>query len=57
MLLLDTGICILDVNNSIREITFTLTSLSPLTLAERYDLAVNFPYAAEGALLAFMVCS
>ena len=55
LLLLDTAMCILDVNNAIRELTFTLTSTAPLTLAERYDLTSNLPYAVTNSLFAYMV--
>ena len=55
MFLLDTSMCIIDVNNAIREITLTLTSTSPLSLADRYDLTDNLPYVVENALYAWMV--
>ena len=55
MFLLDTATSIIDVNNAIREITFTLTSTSPDTLADRYANLV-LPWPVENALYAFMVC-
>ena len=55
MFLMDTSICIIDVNNAIREITLTLTSTSSLSLEDRYALTYNLPYAVENALYAFMV--
>ena len=56
MLLLDTSLCIIDVNNLIREVTFTLTSDSPVTLAERYSKLI-LPWRVESALFAYMVRS
>lgn len=55
MFLLDTAMCILDVNNAIREITLTLTSTSPLSLSDRYDLTDNLPYDVTNSLFAYMV--
>ena len=55
LLLLDTAICILDVNNAIREVTFTLTSSAPLTLNERYVLTSSLPYAVDKLIFAYMV--
>jgi len=54
MFLLDTATCIIDVNNAIREITLTLTSTSPLSLADRYELASNLPWPVESALYSYM---
>ncbi|KZV63927.1 hypothetical protein PENSPDRAFT_757585 [Peniophora sp. CONT] len=54
MLLLDTATSIIDVNNAIREITFTLTSTSSDTLADRYDNMV-LPWPVQNALYAFMM--
>ncbi|VDB86988.1 unnamed protein product [Peniophora sp. CBMAI 1063] len=54
MLMLDTATCIIDVNNAIREITFTLTSTSADSLADRYDNLV-LPWPVENALYAFMM--
>lgn len=55
MFLLDTAMCIIDVNNAVREITYTLMSTSSASLADRYKLTNNLPYPVEGALYAFMV--
>ncbi|EJF61537.1 hypothetical protein BD309DRAFT_931103 [Dichomitus squalens] len=54
MFLLDTSMCIIDVNNAIREISLTLTSTSTLSLSDRYALTDNLPYAVENALYAWM---
>ncbi|VDB99127.1 unnamed protein product [Peniophora sp. CBMAI 1063] len=53
MLLLDTAMCIIDVNNAIREITFTLYATASGTLADRYNNLV-LPWPVENALYAFM---
>lgn len=55
MLLMDTAICIIDVSDAIREITLTLTSNTNMSLADRYALTDNFPWAVEDALYAWMV--
>lgn len=55
MLMLDTAMCIIDVNNAIREITFTLYPTSSDSLADRYNNVV-LPWPVENALYAFMVC-
>ena len=55
MFLMDTSMCIIDVNNAIREMTDTLTSNSSLSLADRYALTASFPWPVESALYAFMV--
>ncbi|KIP03865.1 hypothetical protein PHLGIDRAFT_222482 [Phlebiopsis gigantea 11061_1 CR5-6] len=54
MLLMDTAICIIDVSNAIHEITLTITSNSDISLADRYTLTDNFPWAVEDALYAWM---
>ena len=54
MLMLDTAMCIIDINNAIREITLTLYPASSGSLADRYaDLTL--PWPVENALYAFMV--
>lgn len=55
MFLMDTVICIIDVNNAIKELSYTLTSSSDLSLADRYSLTDNLPWPVESALYAFMV--
>lgn len=55
MFLMDTVICIIDVNNAIKELSYTLTSNSDLSLADRYSLTDNLPWPVESALYAFMV--
>lgn len=57
MFLLDTAMCVLDVNNAIRELTLTLTSTSPLSLSDRYELTFNLPYSVTNSLFAYMVPS
>lgn len=57
MFLLDTAMCILDVHNAISEITLTLTSTAPLSLADRYALTETIPYAVTNSLFAYMVCA
>ncbi|KZV70613.1 hypothetical protein PENSPDRAFT_685327 [Peniophora sp. CONT] len=53
MLMLDTAMCIIDVNNAIREITLTLYPTSSDSLADRYSNLV-LPWPVENALYAFM---
>lgn len=55
MFLMDTSMCIIDVNNAIREISYTLTSNSTMSLADRYNLTDNLPWPVENALYAYMV--
>ena len=57
MFLLDSAMCIIDVNDAIKELSFTLTSDSSLSLADRYDLTNTLPWPVETALYAFMVRS
>ena len=54
MLLLDTALCILDVNSAIREITGTIMSNSTESLTDRYNGLVP-PGNIEAVLYAFMV--
>ena len=56
MFLMDTSIYVIDINNTVKEISYTLTSHSALSLADRYALLANLPWAVESALFAFMVC-
>ena len=56
MFLMDSSICIIDVNNAIKELSYTLTSNLDLSLADRYSLTDNLPWSVESALYAFMVC-
>lgn len=55
MFFMDTAMFIIDVNNTIKEISYTLTSDSDLSLADRYSLTENLPWPVEAALYAFMV--
>ena len=57
MFLMDTSIFFIDVNNAVKEIMFTLTSSSDLSLPDRYSLTDNLPWPVESALYAFMVSS
>ena len=54
MLLLDTSLVIIDVNNAIREITMTILSDSSQSLTDRYNDLV-LPWPVESAVYAFMV--
>ena len=54
MLLLDTTLIIIDVNNAIREITMTIMSNSEESLTDRYNNLV-LPWPVESAIYAFMV--
>ena len=54
MLLLDTSLVIIDVNNAIREITMTILSDSSQSLTDRYNNLV-LPWPVESAVYAFMV--
>ena len=54
MLMMDTVLSVMDVNNAIREITSTLTSTSSQSFKERYDgVALSWPI--DNALYAWMV--
>ena len=57
MLMIDTALYIIDINNTIKEVSYTLTSDAPLPLADRYALTNNLPWPAESALYAFLVRS
>lgn len=57
MFFMDSAICVIDVNNAIKEISYTLTSNSDLSLSDRYSLTDNLPWPAESALYAFMASS
>ncbi|KIP02169.1 hypothetical protein PHLGIDRAFT_130883 [Phlebiopsis gigantea 11061_1 CR5-6] len=54
MFLMDTSIFFIDVNNAVKEIMFTLTSSSDMSLQDRYSLTDNLPWPVESALYAFM---
>ena len=54
MLMLDTAMCIIDINNAIREITLTLYPASSGSLADRYN-DLTLPWPVENELYAFMV--
>lgn len=55
MLILDTALCIIDVNDAIREVTFTLYSTSSGSLADRYDNLILPAAPVESVLYPFMV--
>ena len=55
MLMMDTAICIIDINGAIREITLTLTAASEMSLADRYALKDGYPWTVEDALYGWMV--
>lgn len=54
MLILDTALCVLDVNSVIQEISDTLTSDSTASLQERYKNKYS-SWAVGNAPFAFMV--
>ncbi|VDC03908.1 unnamed protein product [Peniophora sp. CBMAI 1063] len=54
MFMLDTAMCIIDVNNAIREVTLTLFSTSLGTVADRYD-SLALPWTVENAIYSFMM--
>lgn len=55
MFLMDTAIFFIDVNNAVKEISWTLTSNYDLSFADRYELTFALPWPVESALYAFMV--
>lgn len=55
MFLMDSVICIIDVNNAIKELSWTLTSNADLSLADRYALTDALPWPVLSVLYAFMV--
>ncbi|KIP02164.1 hypothetical protein PHLGIDRAFT_20512 [Phlebiopsis gigantea 11061_1 CR5-6] len=54
MFVMDSAICVIDVNNAIKEISYTLTSNSDRSLSDRYSLTLDLPWPAESAIYAFM---
>lgn len=57
MFLMDTAIFFIDVNNAVKEISWTLTSNLDMSLPDRYELTFALPWPVESALYAFMVRS
>lgn len=57
MVVLDTAMFFIDVNNAVKEVSYTLTSDSDLDLSDRYARTAFLPYAAQTALYAFLVRS
>lgn len=45
----------IDVNDALKEVSYTLTRNSDLSLPDRYALIDNLPFPVESALYAFMV--
>ena len=57
MFLMDTAIFVIDIRNTIKEISLTLTSNWDVSLQERYALTDTLPWQIAAALYAFMVRS
>ena len=55
MFLIDSALYIMDINNTIKEISYTLTSHAAESLADKYALTNNLPWAAESAMFAVLV--
>lgn len=55
MLVLDSALYIIDISNTIKEISDTLTSHAPLSLTDRYALTNDLPWPVESALYSFLV--
>ena len=55
MFVLDTAMFVIDIRNAIQEISYTLTSNSTLSFADRYALTDNLPWPVQSALYAFLV--
>lgn len=56
MFLMDTAIFIIDIRNTVKGISLTLTSNWDMSLEDRYALTGSLPWQANAALYAFMVC-
>ncbi|KIP05296.1 hypothetical protein PHLGIDRAFT_161197 [Phlebiopsis gigantea 11061_1 CR5-6] len=54
MVVLDTAMFFIDVNNAVKEVSYTLTSSSDLDLADRYARIAFLPYTTQAALYAFI---
>ena len=54
MFLMDTAMFFIDVNDAVKEVSYTLTSNFGLSLSDRYSLTGNLPFPTESVLYAFM---
>ncbi|KIP09011.1 hypothetical protein PHLGIDRAFT_350665 [Phlebiopsis gigantea 11061_1 CR5-6] len=54
MFLMDTAMYFIDINDALKEVSYTLTRNSDLSLPDRYALIDNLPFPVESALYAFM---
>ncbi|KIP01779.1 hypothetical protein PHLGIDRAFT_38176 [Phlebiopsis gigantea 11061_1 CR5-6] len=54
MFVLDTTMFVIDIRNAVQEISYTLTSHSTLSLADRYALTDNLQWPVQSALYAFL---
>ncbi|KIP02128.1 hypothetical protein PHLGIDRAFT_309370 [Phlebiopsis gigantea 11061_1 CR5-6] len=57
MFLMDTAMFFIDINNAVKEVSYTLTSNSNLSLQDRLFLtySLRVPYPAQSAMYAFML--
>lgn len=55
MVALDTAMFVIDIRNTVKEVSLTLTSTADLSLEDRYALTDNLPWAVQSALYAFLV--
>lgn len=55
MFIMDTAIFFIDINNAVKELSYTLTSNWDLPFEDRMALLDNLPWPVESALYAFMV--
>ena len=57
MFIMDTAIFFIDINNAVKELSFTLTNNWDISLDDRMALLDSLPWPVESALYAFMVHS
>lgn len=55
MVALDTAMFVIDIRNTVKEVSLTLTSSADLSLEDRYALTDSLPWAVQSALYAFLV--
>lgn len=54
MVALDTAMFVIDIRNTVKEVSLTLTSSADLSLEDRYALTDSLPWAVQSALYAFL---
>ena len=52
---MDTAMFFIDINDAVKEVSYTLTSNTNISLQERLFLIGTLPYPVQSALYAFMV--